>query len=343
MTRRLHPLRIAAAALAVIVIHAAPAAADPPRPTDYRSTVTAIEPGTSNVRADVVGGDGFLQITVDPGHEVVVDGYNGEPYLRFQKDGTVERNSRSTATYLNRRRSGRVKLPPQADNAAAPVWQKVASGGSYAWHDHRIHWMGQGRPPGIKPGDTVQNWTVRLAVDGRPAAVTGRLVLEAGVSPLPWVALGLVAAGAVALLARRREVLIAGIAVLIAGVGALAVGIGQFQIAPAGTGSNPLLIGVPAFAVGAAAVGIVLRRQFTGVVLTLAGAAAVIGWVLLRVTVLWKPILPTNLPYNLDRALTATALGLAIAGAAVLVWGGSLQVARGRTGAVATDGGGVPR
>jgi hypothetical protein len=332
VTRR-HPLHIAAAALAVLVLHATPAAADPPRPTDYRSTVTAVEPHTGGVQADVVGGDGFLQMNVD-GHDVVVKGYSGEPYLRFLKDGTVQRNSRSTATYLNRSRNARVKLPPQADNDAAPAWHKVGSGGRYAWHDHRIHWMGQGRPPGIKPGDTVQDWTVKLAVDGRPAAVTGKLVLQAGVNPLPWVALGLVAAGAVVLLARRREVLVAGIAVLIAAVGALVVGTGQFRVAPAGTGVNPLLVAVPAFAVGAAAVGLVLRRQFSGVVLTLAGAAAVIGWVLLRVTVLWKSILPTNLSYTLDRALTATALGLALAGAAVLVWGGSLAVARGRTGAV---------
>ncbi len=332
--------RLAAAAVAILVLHAAPAAADPPRPTDYRSTVTSIEPETAGVEALVIGGDGFLQLTVD-GHDVVVKGYAGEPYLRFRRDGTVERNSRSTATYLNRSRSGKLDLPPQADNGDAPAWQKVAGDGSYAWHDHRIHWMGQGRPQGVTPGHTVQDWTVKMDVDGRPAAVEGKLVLEAGINPLPWIVLGSVAAGAVVLLARRRPLLVAGLAVLVAAVGTLMVGTAQFRVAPAGAGINPLLVAVPAGALGAAAVGLVLRERVTGVVLTLAGAAAVIGWVLLRVSVLWKPVLPTDLPDGVDRAITALALGLALAGAAVIVWSGSLQVAR--TGAVATEAGGVLR
>ena len=35
----------------------------------------------------------------------------------------------------------------------------------------------------------VQDWTVALTVDGTPTDVSGELVLAAGVSPLPWIAL----------------------------------------------------------------------------------------------------------------------------------------------------------
>ena len=336
------PLKAALAALAVVVLHAAPAAADPPRPTDYRSTVTSVTPDTGGIQAEIVGGDAFLQLTVD-GHEVVVEGYGDEPYLRFRKDGTVERNRRSTATYLNQSRNAKVDLPPQADNDAAPRWEKVADGGSYSWHDHRVHWMGNGKPPGVQAGDVVQAWTVRLSVDGAPGSIKGNLVLEAGVSPLPWIVLGLVAAGAAVWLGRKRPAEVAPWAVLIAAVGSLVVGFGQYRVAPAGSGVNPLLIIVPAFAVGAGALGALARKRTTvAPSMTLAAAAAVIGWCFLRLDVLWKPVLPTTLPYDLDRAITAVAFALAVAGAGLIVWGGALRLPR-MTGAVATSGGGEPR
>jgi hypothetical protein len=335
------PRGVAFAALAVVVLHAAPAAADPPRPTDYRSTVTSVTPGSDGVQAEIVGGDAFLQLTV-AGHEVVVQGYGGEPYLRFRRDGTVERNRRSTATYLNESRNAKVDLPPQADNDAAPVWEKVADGGRYAWHDHRVHWMGQSRPPDARPGDVVQAWTVRTTVDGAPGSIKGDLVLEAGVSPLPWIVLGLLGAGAVVWLGRRRPAAVAPRAVLLGAIGALVVGAGQYRVAPAGSGVNPLLIVVPAFAVGAGAVGALGRSRSIAPAMTLAAAAAVIGWCFLRLDVLWKPVLPTTLPYNLDRAVTAVAFALALAGAGLIVWGGGLSLPK-MTRAVATSGGGEPR
>src|SRR4029450_5663544 len=91
------PALVALVALAAVLVHAAPAAADPPRPSDFRSTVTAVTPDTPGLRAEIVGGDAFLELTVD-GHEVVVAGYSGEPYLRFSKDGRVEGNRRAAAT-----------------------------------------------------------------------------------------------------------------------------------------------------------------------------------------------------------------------------------------------------
>ena len=47
------------------------------------------------------------------------------------------------------------------------------------WHDHRIHWMGGGRPPGVHAhpgkGQLTGRWTVHMTLDGQPVAITGTL------------------------------------------------------------------------------------------------------------------------------------------------------------------------
>ena len=311
---------------------ARPAAADAAEPTDYRSRITSVEPAPDGVEVAIVGGDAFLELAVDEGHEVTVEGYGGEPYLRFGRDGTVERNVNSPATYLNDDRMGNVALPASATPAAEPEWERVAGGGTYAWHDHNIHLMSSGRPPGLEPGDVVQEWEVRLDVDGVPTTVSGDLTWVPGVSPLPWAALGLVAAGAVVLVDRRRRggpSPVGALAALVAAGVALAVGWGQYAEAPAGAGASPLVVLVPAVGVLGGVAGLALRRRAPVVAAagTLAAVAAVVGWGVLRLAVLWKPVLPTAWPANLDRAGTALALGLAVAAAAAVVVGGGLAPA----------------
>src|SRR5690606_37797477 len=77
-----------AAALAVVAT-AAPAAADAAGPGNYESEVEALVPDVPGVSAEIRGGDAFLEIDVEPGHEVVVLGYEGEPYLRIDPAGEV--------------------------------------------------------------------------------------------------------------------------------------------------------------------------------------------------------------------------------------------------------------
>jgi hypothetical protein len=313
----------ALAALATVVAHAGPAAADPPRPSDFRSTVTGVAPEAEGVSAEVVGGDAFLELTVD-GREVIVTGYGGEPYLRFRPDGTVERNVRSTATYINESRNADVTPPATADNDAEPQWDKVAGGGTYAWHDHRIHWMGDDPPPHVEPGEVVQDWTVDITVDDTPTTISGELVLEPRVNPVPWLLLGLAALALVVVLGRRHPTAVSRVAALAAAAGASVVGGAQYRAAPPGSGVNPLILVVPLVALGAAAAAIALRKRTISGALTLAACAGVIGWAFLRLTVLWKPVLPTDLPFALDRGITAVALGLALAAAGLVAWSGGL-------------------
>ena len=138
-------LRALVVNVGVLVIGVAPAAADAARPTNYRSTVTGVTPAEPDVDADVTGGDSFLRMRVAPGHVVVVLGYEDEPYLRIDTDGSVDENLRSPASWLNRKRFGSTSpLPDDVDATAAPNWRRIGNDGVALWHDHRVHWMSLG-------------------------------------------------------------------------------------------------------------------------------------------------------------------------------------------------------
>ena len=64
----------------------------------------------------------------DTDQELVIEGYDGEPYLRFDADGGVFRNANSPATYLNQERYGGVDVPASASKSAAPSWERVSRG-----------------------------------------------------------------------------------------------------------------------------------------------------------------------------------------------------------------------
>jgi hypothetical protein len=298
------------------------AGADPARPTSDRSTVERIEPPADGIELRVVGGDGFLELRVRPGLEVLVPGYGGEPYLRVRDDGTVERNRRSRATYLNEDRLADVAAPPDLDDDDEPVWERVGSGGAHAWHDHRIHWMSPSRPPGLAPGDVIEDdWQVPLVVDGAEVVAHGSLVWEEPPAPLGWAALAVVAAGLTLVLGRHR-VALAAPAALAGGLAALTVGWAERLAAPVTGEAGTLVVVVPAVAaaaavtaVGAAAIG----RRPTAVVACLVSVAATAGWALLRVAVFVEPVLPTALDPSLDRAGTALAAGLGVGAAVIAV------------------------
>jgi hypothetical protein len=316
-------------AVALLVLGAGPAAADPAGPSDFRSVVTGIEPPVQGVHAEVTGGDTFLELRVDLGTEVVVRGYSGEPYLRFAKDGTVQRNRRSAATFLNEGR--RIKVTPPADTKdpnAEPVWEDVGSGGRYAWHDHRIHWMSDVRPP-VARGQRVRGeydpWTVPIEVDGTLVAVHGTLTYEKAVSPIPWIAGGVVLLGALVVVGRRAPARVGAAALLVTSVLAVAVGRSEYASTPDG-GGNPLLWVLPGVAALTAAGAVALARRASGVVLTLASVATLSGWALLRIAVVSKPVLPTTLSPNLDRATTVASLAAAMAAAYLAVTSGALKL-----------------
>jgi hypothetical protein len=326
---------LVAAALALLVVLglAGPAGADPAKPTNYRSHVTSVKPTSSIIAVKVVGGDGFLDVDVQPGHEVVVSGYDGEPYLRLSKDGTVEENQNSPATYLNRNRYATTPVPAALQGKSLPpaAWLKVGSGGHYAWHDHRIHFMGKdpSAVPGLAQGRPVV-WAggVPMTVDGKKLVVHGEYRLLKAPNPLPWLAIAAIGTMLIVVVGRRRPVLVAAIALLIGGVAALWVGVEQNRAIPPGAGATALTVILPVVAIVAALVAIARWSTPVGVIAALASAATTGGWVLTRYSVLTKAVLPTNLSPNADRLGTTIALATAIGGAILTVRSGGLSLPR---------------
>ena len=138
MSARAIACRAVTLAVVGLVLGAGPAAADAAKPGSYSSEVTSIEPDPAGFTVETAGGDAFIALTVENGHAAVVEGYEGEPYLRFNADGSVEQNRNSPATYINAARYGTNALAP--DNLQGvdvttlePDWEQVvSSGGSYA-------------------------------------------------------------------------------------------------------------------------------------------------------------------------------------------------------------------
>ena len=146
----------------------------------YHSIVIQIAPADPAVHIQVVDLDDRLQARVDGTTILIIDGYENEPYLRFDPTG-VYRNTHSPATYLNDARYADIKLPGQANPNAAPTWEKIAlAGRPYEWHDHRIHWMNPTYPPpAVKDDKTaphhIFDWTVPGSLDGQRFQIHGRL------------------------------------------------------------------------------------------------------------------------------------------------------------------------
>ena len=368
--------RLARAALAVpmalagLAIGADAAAADPAGPTDYRTEVLAvtlapaeseasagsgvpldlaaqaIDPAELSFAVDILGGDSFVQLVVEPGTEVAVVGYRGEPYLRFGGDGTVEQNERSPSRWLNDDRYGDADLPPRADPDATPDWVVVAGDGTYAWHDHRAHWMNPSRPIGAEPGDTILEAVIPLTVDGEELAIWVRSELLAGPSPVPPLlgAVAAVAGGVGAGWSWRRRSDAAGeqigsptvpvaLLAVVALWAILATGLGLAAVAglpgEAAPGSTFWLLPLVAAVVTLGAVVVIVGRLLAPALrpligvgaLTLAGAELVI-WAWLRRSAVSRALIPTQAPDWLDRAVVtgAAATGLlALAAAGYLV------------------------
>jgi len=315
-------VRMTLVALVGLVVCASPAAADPAKPGDYRSIVTSVEPPTNAVQVKVVGGDGFLDVKVQRGHDVTVLGYDGEPWLHITPDGTVLENQNSPATYLNVNRYARVTVPPNVDPKAAPDFTRIATGGEYTWHDHRIHWMSPDHPPNHRAGDVIfPDWQVQLTVDGTPTVAHGRLTWVKDVNPLPYLAVIAVLAALLVVFAGKK-VWLASAAVLVVAVLALYTGWRAWASIPSAGGPNPLELWLPGVGVAAAALAVAFVRKAWSVIFTLAAVSALAAWCIERNAVLFNPVLPTRLSFGVDRTVTAAALGICIGAAVVAVRAG---------------------
>jgi hypothetical protein len=171
-------LAISLAALAALLAAPAAVAHGVGGAQGYVSTLSQLDPPALGVYVDVRGQDDRLRLSNTTGKVLMVEGYEGEPYLRFTPNG-VYRNARSPATYLNADRFAQTPVPATADPKADPRWVRVAPGKTYEWHDHRIHWMSTIAPPVVKADPEVRHhvfdWNVPATFDGAPLAIEGSL------------------------------------------------------------------------------------------------------------------------------------------------------------------------
>jgi hypothetical protein len=144
----------------------------------YRSRITGVRPPMPGLRLKILYGDDQVWLHNRSGKTVVIDGYSGEPYLRFSPRG-IYVNINSPAGYLNQDRYARVQVPKSASAKATPKWEKLAGGDVWAWHDHRIHYMNPIAPPQIRTAPRkphhVFDWKVPATENGKRFFIAGSL------------------------------------------------------------------------------------------------------------------------------------------------------------------------
>ena len=142
---------------------------------NYLTTVTDTPEG---VTVTVLNRSDALRLQNASGRDVLIEGYEKEPYARVLADGTVLVNTNSPAHYLNEDRFGTTKPPAGVTAESEPKWKQLAKNGRFEWHDHRMHWMGKDRPPQVENPDErtkIYDWAVPVEVDGARASIAGSL------------------------------------------------------------------------------------------------------------------------------------------------------------------------
>jgi hypothetical protein len=203
-----------AALSAVVLALLAPAADAHKADPNYLTQVKTIQPPTSGVSVSVINRSDQLLLHNTSGKDVVVFGYEKEPYARVLADGTVEVNTNSPAYYLNEDRYGTTK-PPAGVTARSPAkWKTLDKTARFQWHDHRMHWMGKSRPPQVKDPNKrtkIYDWKVPITIGSQAGAIGGTLLWTpkpGGSAPVGAIIAGLVIVIGLALMVfivRRRR------------------------------------------------------------------------------------------------------------------------------------------
>jgi hypothetical protein len=298
--------------------------------SSYESRITGL-PELDGVEWRMYAGGDLIEVINHGSDELVVLGYEDEPYLRLGPDGVFE-NLNSPATYVNTDRYGDVAIPPRADPTAPPAWTRVADGPSRAWHDHRVHWMAEARPQVVVESSGgpvhIHDWSVPVVHDGQQHELTGELhwVPRGTWWPLLLVALVLTAPAAAGLLRRQagRSSLVRPAAAVVAAVAALNTihFVDELLAWPAptldilfGLFHTALFVGV-----GLGGAAIAWRgRQGPLLSLGIASGAVLFHQGLLQVPILTSSQLPTIWPAGLLRMAVAASIAQAVWVASVIV------------------------
>lgn len=341
----LKPAALAAVVVVLVLAGASPSsghAVDGAQPTNYRTDVTSVTPRAAGFQIRVLEFGGRLELTNTSAREIVVLGYEDEPFLRIDARGLFE-NRRSPSTYLSADRDGRTPVPEAASSEAEPVWVQVNTSQTARWHDHRAHWMGAEPPSAVTAAPAREHvilprWTVPVLVNGSRAEIAGRLRWIPSGTSWPWIVIAVAAgAGVVATaFAGRLTPRRLGVATIVVVAVSFIECVGV-AFAPAGTGSPIVrLFGaafylVPGWVAAVVAARFLLRGRAEAALGVIACAfyVAMFGGVD-DLDALSNSQLQSALPVNVSRLLVALALGL---GFGVTVAAAHATVALARAGA----------
>ena len=330
-----------AAVGAATLVPAGIVAADPAGPTDYEAVIVdmaAADPSTTvpdGVTVSIEGHDSFVWLRLAAGLTAAVPGYDGEPYLRIDADGSVWRNRLSWSAWYNEDRYGDVERPDFVDPNATPEWESIDDDSSVAWHDHRIHLMDPTPPIGAEPGDVVLTSLLPFTVDGIDVELRVETTLIGDPSTRPslgGVMIGVAVMAAFIVFGGRR---VGGLTVLAVSAAVLATVVGgvQYLSQPIDTGPDRLWLALPVAALATGVVGVMLDRSgrwFWATGSALLSGVLVGWWAIDRWSVFTAALIPTALPGSFDRMVTAAAaviaLGASLGALGVLVNPGGASV-----------------
>ena len=292
-------------------------------PTNYRTRITGMQPERGGLTVRVVEAGSRLELVNRTDEEVIVFGYQDEPYLRIDADGGVFTNARSPSTYINADREGSLQPPPDADPSAEPEWERVEDGVVARWHDHRAQWMGARDAPAVRraPGErhvVIPRWEVPIEVRGERVLVIGDLTWVPGPSGAPWLGLAVLlglATAALAIPRRAAPALAVVVAVLVAADMVHVAGKAAASAGGIGAGLGAVISGsffsVAAWLAGGLAVVLLTRRSADGpFAAAFAGAVIALFGGLADIADLTRSQVPFAFGTLLARLLVSASLGI---------------------------------
>lgn len=291
--------------------------------TNYLTRLRTVTPAVPGVTMRVVEAGSRFQLRNDSATDLVVLGYQDEPYLRIGPRGVFE-NRRSPATYLNAaRRDADITVPGDTDPEAPPVWRRTSSDPVARWHDHRIHWMGERDPPAVRRAPdrrhvVIPDWVIPMRVADRAVEARGDLLWVPGPSPVPWLALagGLLLLAILAAWTRARWIALAVLLVVLVGSDvAHAVGVGFAKAGGTGTRVTTVLAGsfyaVVGWAAGLLGAWLLVHRRREGLhAAVVAGVVVALFGGVADASDLVRSQVPFAWGASAARLLASTALGL---------------------------------
>ncbi len=205
-------MRVAAAIAAALLASATSSASAHEGNPDFRSVVDQVDPAIEGLSVEVVNFDDSLRLVNHSDQDVVIEGYEGEPFARVLADGSVELNRNSPAFYLNDDRFAESEVPGDVDAKDPPDWELVDRSSMLEWHDHRMHWMSTALPPQVKDESKetkIFDYEIPIDVGGEQGAIEGTLTWvgrgESSFPVLPVVVGALGVGAGIALLTIRRR------------------------------------------------------------------------------------------------------------------------------------------